>query len=142
MTPRHTLEQIDGLISAVDQIFTELGINRLQDWIRLGGRAGVGVAGNLAEVRPIWTDEQLGMQNGLKPKMLRSGEKAYLDPLAVEKARAEFNNLLGPISGPLQATRVVYSVAADHEMSVMESWNHTAGALRNRVTNSTIAAAA
>jgi 5-aminolevulinate synthase len=147
VTPRHTLEQINKLVGSVDQIFTELGINRLQDWIRLGGRASVGIADSVGEVKPIWTDEQLGMRNGTTPKTLRNGEKAYLDPVAVEKARADFKNLLGPISGPVQATRGVYPVEADHEKSVVGSWKVKmgTGVLRKRealVASSTIAAAA
>jgi len=148
VTPRHTLEQINKLVGSVDQIFTELGINRLQDWIRLGGRASVGVASSVAEVKPIWTDEQLGMRNGTTPKTLRKGEKAYLDPVAVEKARSDFQNLLGPISGPVQATRGVYPVVeADHEKSVVGSWKVKmgTGVLRKRealAASSAIAAAA
>lgn len=105
---------MDRLVRAVDQIFAELGINRLQDWKRLGGRAGVGSPGGPEDVEPIWNDKQLGLLDGTMPKTLRNGEKAHLDSLAVEKSRSIFNNLLGPITGPLQATRTVpYSVATD-----------------------------
>jgi len=108
VTPRHTLEQMDKLIKAVDQIFTELGINRLQDWQRLGGRAGVGMSDGVEEVDPMWNDEQLGLLNGTTPHTLRNGEKAVVDARAVTKARAVFDNLLGPISGPLQGSRPIY----------------------------------
>ena len=108
VTPRHTLEQMDKLIKAVDQIFTELGINRLKDWKRLGGRAGVGISEGADEVDPMWNDEQLGLLNGTTPHTLRDGEKAIVDVKAVGKARAVFDNLLGPMSGPLQGSRPVY----------------------------------
>jgi 5-aminolevulinate synthase len=89
VTPRHTLEQMDRLVRAVDQIFTELGINRLQDWKHLGGRAGVGLPGGIEDVEPMWNDKQLGIIDGTTPKTLRNGEKAYVDALAVEKARGD-----------------------------------------------------
>jgi 5-aminolevulinate synthase len=109
VTPRHTLEQQDRLVRAVDQIFTELGINRLQDWKRLGGRAGVGLPGGTDDVEPMWDDVQLGLVDGTTPKTLRNGEKAYVDALAVEKARGIFDNLLGAMKGPLLGTRSAYS---------------------------------
>jgi 5-aminolevulinate synthase len=113
VTPRHTFEQMDRLVRAVDQIFTELGINRLQDWKRLGGRAGLGLPGGIEEVEPMWNDKQLGIIDGTTPKTLKDGNKAYVDALAVEKARGIFNNLLGPMKGPLQATRSSYSAVTD-----------------------------
>jgi 5-aminolevulinate synthase len=104
---------MDRLVRAVDQIFTELGINRLQDWKHLGGRSGVGLPGGTEDVEPMWNDKQLGIIDGTTPKTLRNGQKAYVDALAVEKARGVFNNLLGAMKGPLQATRSTYSAVAD-----------------------------
>ncbi|KAF8639824.1 hypothetical protein AX17_001080 [Amanita inopinata Kibby_2008] len=106
VTPRHTLEQQDGLIRAVDQVFTELNINRLTDWKVLGGRAGVGVTGQPDTVNPIWTDEQLGLLNGTSPRTLRKGQKAVIDMKAVNGARSRFNELLGPVSGSVETHRV------------------------------------
>ncbi|KAF5322530.1 hypothetical protein D9619_000987 [Psilocybe cf. subviscida] len=109
VTPRHTLEQMDKLIGAVDRIFNELGINRLKDWQAQGGRAGVGMTeGTEAVVEPMWNDAQLGLHDGTTPAMLHSGEKAKVDAYAVEKAREVFNPLLGAASGPLQATRTTH----------------------------------
>ena len=107
---------MEGLVRAVNQIFTELGINRLQDWKHLGGRAGVGLPGGAEEVEPIWNDKQLGLFNGTTPKTLKNGETAYVDALAVEKSRGIFNNLLGPIKGPLQAKRITYTTVGDEIM--------------------------
>lgn len=101
VTPRHTLEQIDKLVKAVDEIFTELQINRLADWKRLGGRAGVGMAGADEVIQPMWTDEQLVNH----PPTLHNGEKAVVNKKAVTVARGAFNNLLGPIYGQLHANR-------------------------------------
>ena len=109
VTPRHTLEQMDKLVRAVDKIFTELNINRLADWKRLGGRAGVGLTGGTEEVHvdPLWTDEQLGLLDGTTPRTLRNGDKAVVDYEAVMASREVFDILLGPISGELQPERPI-----------------------------------
>lgn len=118
VTPRHTLEQIDKLVRAVDKIFTELKINRLADWKRLGGRAGVGLTAGTEEVHvdPLWTDAQLGLLDGTTPRTLRDGDKAVVDYEAVMAARDVFDVLLGPISGELQSERpiVVAQPASAH----------------------------
>jgi 5-aminolevulinate synthase len=97
VTPRHTLEQMDKLIYAVDQIFTELKINRTSDWVAAGGRAGVGLSNSPAEVEPIWNDEQLGIPTGSTPMTLHDGQKAVVDTKGVAAARGRFNWLLGPV---------------------------------------------
>lgn len=101
VTPRHTLEQMDKLVKAVDKIFTELQINRLADWKRLGGRAGVGMANADEDIQPMWTDDQLVNH----PPTLHNGGKAVVNKKAVTMARGAFNNLLGPIYGQLRANR-------------------------------------
>ncbi|KAJ2933656.1 hypothetical protein H1R20_g3420, partial [Candolleomyces eurysporus] len=105
VTPRHTIEQMDRLVRAVDQVFTELNINRLSDWKRLGGRATVGVEGQPEYVEPIWTDEQVGITDGTVPRILKNGDKPVVDAKAVNAARNVFNNLLGTIEGKVQANR-------------------------------------
>ncbi|TFK43198.1 pyridoxal phosphate-dependent transferase [Crucibulum laeve] len=107
VTPRHTLEQMDHLVGAVDQIFTELGINRLKDWKAVGGRAGVGMADSDKVVEPMWTDEQLGLHNGTTPRTLHDGEKAIVDLKAVSVARSRFNILLGAVTGKVEAHRPI-----------------------------------
>ncbi|TFK76162.1 5-aminolevulinate synthase [Pluteus cervinus] len=107
VTPRHTQEQMINLVSAVNQVFTELNINRLSDWKRLGGRASVGLADKPDEVEPIWTEEQLGLLDGTTPDTLVNGEKSRVDERAVMIARGRFNTLLGPMRGKLQPHRPV-----------------------------------
>jgi 5-aminolevulinate synthase len=109
VTPRHTLEQMDKLVRAVDKIFTELNINRLADWKRIGGRAGVGLTSGTEEVHvdPLWTDAQLGLLDGTTPRTLRNGDKAVVDYNAVMASREVFDILLGPISGELQPEKPV-----------------------------------
>jgi 5-aminolevulinate synthase len=100
VTPRHTLEQIDKLIRAVDQTFTQLNINRLSDWKAVGGRAGVGLATTGAaktQIQPIWNDEQVGLVDGTVPRTLRSGQKAFVDAKAVSVVRDRFKELLGKV---------------------------------------------
>lgn len=97
VTPRHTLDQMDKLVRAVDQIFTELEINRQRDWEAVGGRAGVGLGNGKAVEEPMWNDGQLGLLDGTGPKMLRNGDMPVVDTKAVAAARARFNTLLGKV---------------------------------------------
>jgi 5-aminolevulinate synthase len=99
VTPRHTLDQMDKLVRALDTIFTELKINRQRDWEAVGGRAGVGVLYN-AVPEPMWNDRQLGLLDGTTPRTLRNGEKPVVDAKAVAVARARFNTLLGKVEAP------------------------------------------
>ena len=92
---------MDKLVKAVDKIFTELQINRLADWKRLGGRAGVGMANADEDIQPMWTDDQLVNH----PPTLHNGGKAVVNKKAVTMARGAFNNLLGPFYGQLRANR-------------------------------------
>lgn len=57
-TPGHGKDLSDQLVNAVDSVFNELGLKRINDWAAEGGLCGVGEA-NAAEVEPIWTDAQL-----------------------------------------------------------------------------------
>lgn len=105
VTPRHTVEQMEGLIRSLNQVFEELNINRLSDWKLAGGRAGVGMPGAADHVESIWTDEQIGLLSGTAPRSLRNGEKPIVDMRAVTISRSRFDPLLGPIYGDLQPTR-------------------------------------
>lgn len=93
VTPRHTSEQIDGLVKALDNVFTELGINRVGDWTKLGGRANVGVP-EASTVKPIWTDAQINIAGN--QETLRDGQEAVIDTAAVRAVHKEFEVLLGP----------------------------------------------
>jgi 5-aminolevulinate synthase len=59
-TPGHTKEFRDHLVSALDSIWTELGIKRTSEWAAEGGFIGVGEPA-ATHVQPLWTDEQLGI---------------------------------------------------------------------------------
>ena len=61
-TPGHTPDLQMKLVDAVDQVWGELGIRRVEDWKQLGGLCGVGVVETEEKegmVRNIWSDEQL-----------------------------------------------------------------------------------
>jgi 5-aminolevulinate synthase len=118
VTPRHTLEQMDRLVRAVDQTFTELRVNRLSDWKAVGGRAGVGLPASQGSVDPIWTDQQVGLLDGTAPRTLRNGQKAVVDVKAVNVARATFNELLGPVTEGIGGGRFEEDIAADIKASL------------------------
>jgi len=109
VTPRHTLEQMDKLVRAVNQTFTELRINRTNDWKAVGGRAGVGLP-SLGVVEPIWNDRQVGLLDGTAPKTLRNSQSAVVDAEAVNTARAAFTALLGPMSGDIRSIHAIKDV--------------------------------
>jgi 5-aminolevulinate synthase len=94
VTPRHTLEQMERLILAVDDVFTQLGIKRVAEWQAEGGRAGVG-EGLEGTISPIWTPKQIGMLDGTAPSQLHSGERGYVCDRAVRGTRLRFDGLLG-----------------------------------------------
>jgi len=107
VTPRHTAEQMDHLVSAVDQVFTQLKIKRIRDWQAGGGRAGVGMV-DPESVTPIWTDKQLGLLDGTAPKMLKNGEKGVINIRAMNLTREKFVDLLGPLATAGSKTGGVY----------------------------------
>jgi 5-aminolevulinate synthase len=60
-TPGHTDELIARLGESMKRVWKELKVPTVSDWVKRGGRAGVGVPG-AKPVQPIWTDEQLGLK--------------------------------------------------------------------------------
>ena len=98
-TPGHTVEQMNHLVSALDSVFDTLKIPRLKHWEAVGGRAGVGMPDNKASgIKPIWSDEQLGLLNGTNPKTLHSGERGLVNTQAMADARARFVSLLDEVN--------------------------------------------
>ena len=95
VTPRHTAEQIDGLIRAVDTVFTELKINRTSDWAKIGGRANVGIGKD--DVKPIWTESQINTAG--VPQTLRNGQLTVVDVAVVDVVRKDLEALLEPVDG-------------------------------------------
>ncbi|KAG2158925.1 pyridoxal phosphate-dependent transferase [Suillus bovinus] len=93
VTPRHTAEQIDGLITAMDTVFTELNINRISDWTKLGGRANVGTGKE--NVEPIWSNAQINTAG--QSQTLHDGDMVLVDANAAQVVRKSFEDLLGPM---------------------------------------------
>ena len=59
-TPGHTKEFQHELVSALEGVWTKLGLKRIADWKAAGGFVGVGVE-DAKPVVPLWTDAQLGL---------------------------------------------------------------------------------
>ncbi|TAQ89751.1 hypothetical protein B7494_g1923 [Chlorociboria aeruginascens] len=90
-TPGHTREYREHLVSAIDSVFTELGIKRTSEWAAEGGFIGVGETGKGVE-EPLWTDAQLGVDQVVKE--MRAGGpvgvmEALLERETKETARAK-----------------------------------------------------
>lgn len=58
-TPGHGPEVSNQLIGALESVFNELNLNRINDWASVGGKCGVGAGEK--PVQHIWTDEQLNL---------------------------------------------------------------------------------
>ncbi|KAL9131169.1 MAG: hypothetical protein Q9217_000822 [Psora testacea] len=74
-TPGHVQKYQKELVTALDVVWTELGIKRTADWARQGGFVGVGVEGR-EEVEPLWTNQQLGLKTGVGLAQLGVAEEA------------------------------------------------------------------
>lgn len=59
-TPGHGPAIANDLIEAVDSVFNELDLLRVDDWAQRGGKCDVGVADGVP-VQHIWTDAQLAL---------------------------------------------------------------------------------
>lgn len=87
-TPGHTAELQSHLVEAVRDVWAELGIKRTSDWAAEGGFIGVGEQGH-AEVDPLWTDAQLGLEHQTQAEVehLNTDEGA-VELLGKERARS------------------------------------------------------
>ncbi|KAG1874701.1 pyridoxal phosphate-dependent transferase [Suillus subalutaceus] len=122
VTPRHTAEQIDGLISAMDTVFTKLNINRISEWAKLGGRANVGTGKE--NVGPIWSNAQINTAG--QPQTLHDEDTALVDVNAVQVVRESFEDLLGAVE--LSETELKVEAAL-----MTGAVEHIAGALPKKV---------
>ncbi|KAH7100621.1 5-aminolevulinate synthase [Auriculariales sp. MPI-PUGE-AT-0066] len=95
-TPGHTAQQLNYLIGAVNEVFDRLQIKRKSEWVRLGGRAGVGIPNEQVPV-PVWSDKELGLLDGTAPTQLITGSKAVVESSAIKESQHRFNELLGPV---------------------------------------------
>ncbi|KAI5806455.1 pyridoxal phosphate-dependent transferase [Peziza echinospora] len=59
-TPGHTEKYQVALVDALEEVWTELGIKRVEGWKALGGKCGVGMSQEEAvEVQPVWSEMEL-----------------------------------------------------------------------------------
>ena len=77
-TPGHTPDLQIKLVNAVDQVWRELGIKRVEDWKRFGGLCGVGVEEECA-VKNIWADKQLGLVEEVIPSKMATGARIVVE---------------------------------------------------------------
>ncbi|CAD1810474.1 5-aminolevulinate synthase, mitochondrial [Candida parapsilosis] len=69
-TPGHGPEISNHLIEAVNDVFNELNLKRINDWTASGGLCGVGETDG-APIQHIWTDEQLALTDAdLNPNVV------------------------------------------------------------------------
>ncbi|ERF69143.1 5-aminolevulinate synthase [Endocarpon pusillum Z07020] len=90
-TPGHTKEFRDELVQALEGVWQKLKIKRTSDWRAQGGFVGVGVEGKEMQVEPLWTDEQLGLRQGVDGEVLQEAleqENRPEMPAVVAKAAA------------------------------------------------------
>lgn len=86
-TPGHIREYRDHLVSALDSVFTELGIKRTSEWAAQGGFIGVGES-NEVPVAPLWTDKQLGVEAAFKEVQAGSGLTGVMEALLERETKA------------------------------------------------------
>ncbi|KAG7195365.1 mitochondrial 5-aminolevulinate synthase [Scheffersomyces spartinae] len=83
-TPGHGAEISNRLIDAVDSVFTELSLKRINDWEKVGGLCGVG-AKDATVIDHIWTDKQLSLlDSDLNPNVF----EPLIQPLEVSSGVA------------------------------------------------------
>ncbi|KAJ5619434.1 hypothetical protein N7510_003418 [Penicillium lagena] len=109
-TPGHVKPLRDHLVQAVQAVWNDLGIKRASDWEELGGFVGVGVEGAEDANRPMWEDEQLGLEPNepLEAAVARefSVEMAQLAP------KLKSGTPLGASASPAIASTPAVGVAA------------------------------
>jgi 5-aminolevulinate synthase len=90
-TPGHTRSYREHLVSALDSVFSELGIKRTSEWAAEGGFIGVGEAkADKSLEEPLWTDAQLGVENEVKQLKASAGptRTGIVDLLLEREAQA------------------------------------------------------
>ncbi|KAF1832794.1 5-aminolevulinate synthase mitochondrial precursor [Decorospora gaudefroyi] len=86
-TPGHIREYRDHLVEAVDTVWKQLGIKRTSEWAAEGGFIGVGETGK-AEAAPLWTNEQLGLDNVIQEMKAGQGATGVLEAVLEQERKA------------------------------------------------------
>jgi 5-aminolevulinate synthase len=84
-TPGHTREFREHLVESLDSVWNELGIKRTSAWAKQGGFIGVGES-NAEEVKPLWTDAQLGISE-LVRETKKSGPVGVMEALLERESK-------------------------------------------------------
>jgi len=114
-TPGHTIEQMEWLAGSVDKVFVRLGIRRKSDWLLIETTTNEvakllqGEQGN-NKVEPLWTDRQLGLEDGTAPRQLvDSKSRSVVDVEASQVAKMRLAHLLPPDDGAVEIERTTTS---------------------------------
>jgi 5-aminolevulinate synthase len=86
-TPGHVREYRDHLVDAFDAVWKQLGIKRTSEWAAEGGFIGVGEAAR-AEEPPLWTDEQLEVDNVMRELKAGQGAVGVLEAVLESERKA------------------------------------------------------
>ncbi|KAF4548148.1 5-aminolevulinate synthase-like protein [Elsinoe fawcettii] len=85
-TPGHVKEYREHLVQALDSVWKQLDIKRTSDWAAQGGFIGVGEQGK-EKVKPLWTDEQLGLEDVVRE--MKTGNPLNVLETILDKERIE-----------------------------------------------------
>jgi 5-aminolevulinate synthase len=95
-------------------VFEKLNLKRTADWAAIGGRAGVGMPFENS-VENVWTDEQLGLEDGSAPEMLEGGRKMEISLEGAKIALSRMSRLLGKASVKTEAIGITFEPLEEHE---------------------------
>jgi 5-aminolevulinate synthase len=87
-TPGHVREYRDHLVEAFDSVWNELGIKRTSEWATEGGFIGVGEPGSEEAAAPLWTDEQLEVDQVIKEMKAGQGAVGILESILEKEHQA------------------------------------------------------
>ncbi|KAF9519282.1 hypothetical protein BS47DRAFT_86303 [Hydnum rufescens UP504] len=94
-TPGHTVEQFERLVLATDAVFTELSIKRKSECLADSTAEVSRLLTEDQDIAPLWTDTQLGLEDGTAPIPLHNGASSLLDGEAARIAGTRLSHLLG-----------------------------------------------
>lgn len=89
-TQGHSRALRDYLIEALDSVWNELSIRRTSDWAKIGGLIGVGEE-SLVEVRPLWSDEQLGISDFMQKTCRKNRLESIIEELLQREIEASMS---------------------------------------------------
>jgi len=130
-TPGHTLEQMERLAASTDQVFVKLGIKRKSEWLsettttsHVGRKLLRHDEGG--RVEPLWTDGQLGLEDGTAPRQLVDGKSRCV--LGVEAGKIAKMRLTHLLDDEDEDGKVVMGPVSSSNNSMRRRKREAAGA--------------